>query len=206
MSTKKKSMTAAELLEQLKNDNDYQEMMKTKEAKFKKFEDLLNKDEQPIIEALKNVGIKVNSVWDLVNTSISYPNAIPVLVEHLQKSYHLRTKAGIARALAVKEAKDIAWDTLLNEYEKAIPDEKIEDPNKKGYKQGLSTAISYLADINRIEVILKLIQNKKHGSSRVFFVDNLFKWRTENKVMETVEKLKNDKDVSAMIEERFKIK
>ncbi|MCK4797178.1 MAG: hypothetical protein KAT05_07335 [Spirochaetes bacterium] len=202
----KKQMTATELMAHLQNNNKYQEMKNKKEKQFSDFEEELNKDEKPIIQALKNVGLDVNSIWDLVNTTKPYPEAIPVLIKHLTKPYHLRTKAGIARSLAVKDAKNTAWSILLSEYDKATSDEKINDPQKKDYKDGLAVAISFLADKENIDTILDLIQDKKRGSCRVFFVDNLFKWRTESKVMEVVEKLKNDKDISTMIKEKFKIK
>lgn len=206
MSAKKTSMTATELLEMLKKDKQYQEKRKKRDLEIEKFKKLLHEDSLPLIQALEKVGVQVKSVWDLVNTQKSYSEAIPVLIDHLSKSYHLRTKAGIARALAVKESIGIAWDTLIDEYRKAIPDEKIQDANKKGYKEGLASTISFLADRSTCETILTLIQEKEHGASRVFFVDNLFKWRSDKKVLEVVESLKNDKDVSAAIKEIFKLK
>lgn len=205
MSTKKTKITAAELMERLQKDKKYQVIMKEKEKKLKEFQELLNKDEKPLIQAVEKVGIKINSVWDLVNTSKSYTEVIPVLIEHLTKPYHQRTKAGIARALAVPEAKELAWDVLLSEYNKAVSDEKIEDPNKKGYKDGLAVAISFLADKSRIDIIFDLIQDKKHGKSRVFFIENLFKLRREDKVIQFAQKIKDDKDLSTLIKEKFKI-
>jgi len=197
-----KKMTAAELMSQIQNNQNYQKTIKEKEEKFKEFEELLKKDELPIIQSLNKVGISVTSVWDLVNTKKSYSLAIPILIEHIKKPYHLRIKAGIARTLAVPEAKELAWDVLLSEYEKAVPDENIDDPNKKGYKDGLALAISFLAD----EIILKLVKDKKHGASRVFFIEKLYNFKTNEDVIAGINNLKKDTDLSKMIKEKFKIK
>jgi RNAse (barnase) inhibitor barstar len=207
MNTKKTKtkITAADLMGRLQKDKGYTGIMKEKEEKLKEFQELLNKDEQPIIKDIENVGIKINSVWDLVNTSKPYPVAIPFLIKHLKKNYHQRTKAGIARALAVPEASESAWEVLLDEYDKAISDEEIKDPKRRGYKDGLAAAISYLADKNRMDIIFKLVVDKRHGKSRVFFVENLFKWREEDEVMQIVLKIKDDKDLSTAIKEKFKI-
>jgi RNAse (barnase) inhibitor barstar len=207
METKKTKtkITAAELMERLQKDKEYTGIMKEKEEKLKDFQELLNNDEQPIIKDIEKVGIKINSVWDLVNTSKPYPVAIPFLIKHLKKNYHQRTKAGIARALAVPEARESAWEVLLDEYDKAISDEEIEDPKKRGYKDGLAAAISFLADKNRIDIIFELVRDKRHGKSRVFFVEKLFKLRGEYEVMQIVLKIKDDKDLSTAIKEKFKI-
>lgn len=207
MNTKKTKtkITAAELMERLQKDKEYTGIMKEKEEKLKEFQELLNKDEQPIIKDIEKVGIKINSVWDFVNTSEPYPVAIPLLIKHLKKNYHQRTKAGIARALAVPEARESAWEVLLDEYDKATSDEEIEDPKKRGYKDGLAAAISFLADKSRMDIIFELVRNKRHGKSRVFFVENLFKLREEAEVMQIVLKIKGDKDLATAIKEKFKI-
>ena len=51
--------------------------------------------------ALAEVGVEVESVWDLVNSKDDhYADAVPVLVEHLQdESYPDRVREGIARSV-----------------------------------------------------------------------------------------------------------
>jgi len=74
---------------------------------------------------------------------------------------------------------------LLDEYNKAISDEEIEDPKKRGYKDGLAAAISFLG-IKQNGYHFELVRDKRHGKSRVFFVENLFKLREEAEVMQIV--------------------
>ncbi|MEC3876014.1 hypothetical protein [Chryseobacterium salviniae] len=72
-------------------------------------------------ELLKEIelnGLKVNELWDLVNTREPYPEAVDILTEHLKKPYHIKNKEGIVRALGVKEAGVKTLRTLLEEYPK----------------------------------------------------------------------------------------
>ena len=44
-------------------------------------------------ELLKEIelnGLKVNELWDLVNTRQPYPEAVDILTEHLKKPYHIK--------------------------------------------------------------------------------------------------------------------
>jgi hypothetical protein len=52
-------------------------------------------EDAKIARKLRGAGVMVESVYDLVNTNVSYPNAIPILLEAL--------KAGIEHA-GTKEA------------------------------------------------------------------------------------------------------
>jgi hypothetical protein len=57
------------------------------EAAFRAAEALLLQD-------LAHAGVVVESAWTLVNTAESYPEAIPVLVAHLQRDYPDRVLEG----------------------------------------------------------------------------------------------------------------
>ncbi|MEO0249525.1 MAG: hypothetical protein ABIN58_08295, partial [candidate division WOR-3 bacterium] len=63
-------------------------------------------EDQVIVCALRDeAGLEVSSVWDLVNTSEPYPEAIPVLIKLLSQIEEPHMKEGIVRALTVKEAR-----------------------------------------------------------------------------------------------------
>lgn len=55
----------------------------------------------------------MDSVWDLVNSSEPYIDALPILLDHLDKPYSLKTKEGIVRAITVEEARGLAGEKLL---------------------------------------------------------------------------------------------
>jgi hypothetical protein len=102
----------------------------------------LRVEEEPILSDLRVAGWNVNSVWDLVNTSTRYAEIIPILLKRLKLPYSDRTKEGIARALAVPDART-AWPILVTEYRKA----PIGDENgiRLGGKDGLAAALSATA-------------------------------------------------------------
>jgi hypothetical protein len=114
-------MTRTELEEMISNtENPLQKL---------KLQDILNKmvffetEQKPLICDLKDIGIIVNSVWDLVNNRPhphlksnfigQYNIAYPVLVKHLDYEYHPKIKEGIIRALTEKSAAKIATIKIL---------------------------------------------------------------------------------------------
>ena len=115
MARKKGGIGAWELMQQLQADPEWVARRDAREAKRAKAEALFKIEEEPIIADLAASGVEVDDVWDLVNTNASYPAAIPVLLDHLRRSYHVRIREGIIRALTVKEAKGLAGDAILNE-------------------------------------------------------------------------------------------
>lgn len=58
------------------------------------FEEEMSLAEQPVVQALAEVGVEVQSVWDLVNTSSDYSQAVPVLQEHLQDATYPAAGSG----------------------------------------------------------------------------------------------------------------
>jgi hypothetical protein len=116
--------------------------------------------EAPLVQDLRAAGLRLNSVWDLVNTTARYPRALPILVEHLQRPYPDAIRDGIARALAVREAR-FAWRTLVEQYQK--------EPEGRA-KQGLAAAISATASDEVMDELIGLARNKQLGETRGFFL------------------------------------
>lgn len=58
----------------------------------------LRRAQAPLIEALQKMGV-VESVWNLVNTREAYPQALPVLLEHVQRPYPDVVREGCTLAL-----------------------------------------------------------------------------------------------------------
>ncbi len=113
------SMTLDEFHAQLKAEGRYDayiERKRQQEQDRRKRQSELRGEEHAILDDLKQLGYReVQSVWDFVNTDDPYPEAIPVLFEHLQKQYPDSIREGIARALSVPAARHL-WPKLLEIY------------------------------------------------------------------------------------------
>jgi hypothetical protein len=115
MNRRKGYVSAVDLMAKLQSDPEWVAQNAEREAKRVAAEARFRVEEEPIIRDLAKAGYDVGSVYDLVNTTASYPSAIPVLLDHLSRDYHPRIRQGIGRALAVVEAQGLAGPTLLHE-------------------------------------------------------------------------------------------
>ena len=114
MPKKQTTVGAADLMAELRSNPEWVRKNEEREAKRRADEDRFKVEEEPIATDLGGVGLKVGSVWDLVNSSASYPAALPILLEHLRRPYHPRIREGLARALAVQEAEGIAGGPVID--------------------------------------------------------------------------------------------
>jgi hypothetical protein len=110
---KRGEKTADELLAELENDPEWVARRDTREAEMRAKEERYLKEEAPLREELHRLGYPVKWVWDFVNTAQSYPDAIPTLIDHLQRPYSDEVREGIARSLAVREARGQAGDAIV---------------------------------------------------------------------------------------------
>lgn len=136
-------------------------------------EEAYKKDEEPLLKDLADIGLKIESVWDLVNANYSYKEAIPILINHLSKNYNLRNKEGIIRALTVKEAAGIACKAIINEYHNAPKD-------NFHYRWVFGNAIVVTISKNCLDDVIKIVQDKSNGKSRQEFVIALSKFKLES--------------------------
>jgi hypothetical protein len=156
-------------------------------------EGLLREEVKPLTDELATVGIKAD-VWDLVNTSARYEEAIPILVKHLRKPYHRKNKEGIVRALAVKEAKGIANKTIMEEYRKAPKEDHH-------FRWAFGNTLNVIVTRDDLDDLIEIVLDETNGNSRQMFVRALAKLKLP-RVKETLHKLTNDK--SFMVAEEAK--
>ena len=130
------------------------------------------KEYSSMTSELADVGVMISSVYDLVNTAKSYPNAIPILLNHVNKDYHERNKEGIIRALAVKEARGKASPILIAEYHRTPKD-------KMSLRWAIGNTIRMTITEDDVESILPIVQDKTNGTSRQMFVVALGKVKSE---------------------------
>lgn len=159
-----KKITAAELMSQLAADPKWVAARAREDAERSARTAELQRAEAPLVDELRGAGVKVGSVWDLVNTPGSYPAAVPILLAHLSRPYPPAVREGIGRALAVPETKNAGWDLLLKMYR--------EEPHGRA-KDGIGVAIAATADDDVLTDVLAMIRDPRHGSSRLFFLRTL---------------------------------
>ena len=156
-------MTAAEVMAKLNADPEFVARRAKQEEELQRREAEFRRAETPLVEELRAAGFPVESAWDFVNTSDSYPKALPILLKHLPRPYPGRVREGIARALAVPEAK-FGWDVLTRLYR---------DENDRWVKGGLAVAIANTSDDEVIGEVIALARDRQHGSSRLLLLSAL---------------------------------
>ena len=184
----KKKVTAEEFLAQLNADPEYRKNRAEAEKMRAQRAADLSGAEAPLIEELQSVGVVVNSAWDLVNKSGEHPKVLPILLDHLQRPYPAPVREGIARALAVREAK-FAWDRLKQLYQ----NEREARP-----KDGLAVALAAIADDKKIEDVIRLAKDATNGSSRVLLLSALERSRNPQ-AHKILTELESDQDLKKEI-------
>jgi hypothetical protein len=157
--------------EMLRTDPDYRARVEAVAAERKTRSQALEEAEKPILADLWTVGIKVASVWDLVNTSEPYPEALPVLMKHLERGgYPDRVMESLGRSLAVKPAHPY-WGTFRDLYLRA---------SGPGEHEGLAVALAACATPDDFDSLVALLDADTGGNSRIHFLRPIFKLSREH--------------------------
>lgn len=199
MTKKRGPNTAAELDAELQNNPEFVARSRQREQELADLASRLRIEEEPLLADLREIGWNVNSVWDLVNSSIRYDKAVPILLKHLLLPYSDRTREGIARALAVPEPSVAnAWPMLVSEYRKAPIG--YESGIRLGAKDGLAVTLSVIAKhtSGHIEEIVDLVKDRSLGSSRLLLLSALRKSKTAV-AGEAIEALASDPELAKEI-------
>jgi hypothetical protein len=154
-----KSMSAAELMAQLQSDPEFVRKNEERETQRRAVEAELGAEERPILAELAKAGVRVASVWELVNAKSSYAAAIPVLTKHLRLPYHPKIREGIARALTVKEAQGVAGRVILDELKRGAE-------NSREVRWALANALTQAADVSMAEEIKVLVADARYEDVR----------------------------------------
>lgn len=154
---------------------------------------LLEKEDQRVTAELQKVGIRINGVYDLVNSRRSYKEAIPVLVKLLPSIKDDRIKEGVVRALAVKEA--VGGDVsraMIREFEGISPSPP---PSMQALKWAIANTLSVVARDPVFEEIAALVRDKRHGKAREMLAVALGNMK-DSRVIDVLVKLLNDDEVA----------
>lgn len=158
-------LTAEEVVRQreamLRDDPAYRARVEEVEAEREERARRLREAEAPIVAELDGAGVSVSSVWDLVNTSVPYPDALSILLSHLKRGgYPEPVMESLGRALAVKPA--VAWwDDLKQLYLSA---------RGPGEEDGTAVALAACATKAQLDDLIGFLQVEERGESRIFFV------------------------------------
>lgn len=157
-------ISAEDLLAELEADQVYQAEIKRQDEELERKAAEWRQAEAPLVEELRGAGFEVESAWDLVNTSTPYPAALPILLEHLGRPYPDRVREGIARALAVRDAR-FGWVTLVRLYRA--------EPVGSDAQGGLAVALAAASDDDVIDELISLARDPAHGESRILLLRGL---------------------------------
>lgn len=183
---KKKPITAEELMKQLESNKEFQARKRAKQKALAAREADFRKAEQPLIERLTPLGFQLSSIWDLVNSNNSYKEALPVLLEELGNDYPEPIREGIARSLAVKEARPY-FDQLVNLYQK----EQV-----GRVRDGLAVAISLAGDLSCFDMVVNLVHDTSSVSSKILLLSFFERYWNEKRAKDFILNLKSDEELS----------
>jgi hypothetical protein len=187
--------TAEQLNAELEADPAYRAMKDRRDRESLEKTVRLMAAEAPLVRELASAGVHIESVWDLVNTKASYSPAIPVLLDHLPRGYPPEIRAGIARALAVKEA-SWAWD-VLRQYFLREP-----EGGRSDVKWALACAVSGAADDEQLEKVIELITDESLGLNRLPLLAVLARSKNQS-ARDTLDKLRADRQLGREVRRLF---
>lgn len=164
MQKRKENMTAAELMAKLNSDPDYLARKAIRESETDALSEACRNDESELVAKLNELGLRVDSVWDLVNNAPhailerkfygSYEIAYPLLVKHLTLSHHPRIREGIIRSLTEKSAKGIASKQLLHE---------LENESQQSHRWAIANALRTMLSRSELEEHLNVEEVYRAG-------------------------------------------
>jgi HEAT repeat protein len=146
-------------------------------------------DAAPVLAALRAQGFEIETVADLFNRKLNYQEAIPTLLDWLQRVTNPDVKEDIVRALSVKWAKDTAAPKLLvTEFERA------EDPTGAGLRWAIGNALEVLANDDIADGMIRLATDRRYGKAREMVVVGLGKLKNP-RVTDVLLNLLSDEEV-----------
>lgn len=146
---------------QLQNDQEYQRRAQAADSERQARARELRRAEEPIVADLRDAGVEVNSIWDLVNTSDPYPAALPILMAHLERGgYPDRVMESLGRALAVTPSVEF-WERLKARYL---------TPGNPGEEDGVAVALAACATAAQLDDLIGFLSLPERGESRIYFI------------------------------------
>ncbi|WP_148649578.1 hypothetical protein [Lysobacter antibioticus] len=163
-------------------------------------------EQKPILSELRGVGVLTESIWSLLKRTEPYPEAIPILLKHLQLPYSDVTRDGLARALAVPEPEvHAAWPILVQQYITCPTGRGIVAPGETeewplGAKDGLACALTMAVTEATLPEFISLVRDRSQGEGRVLLLSVLKKRRKKDpQIAQVIAELAGDPDLKKEI-------
>ncbi len=163
-----KKKTAAEFVaEQRANPGYVEQSRRLREETAERFM-AHQAEERPVIEAIHQAGVPwVSTVWDTGGVAATHPYILEILIDHLQRQHPEKVREGIARAIAVPQARRF-WDTLLTLFV-SHPDGSVTNRTK----WAIGCALAASADASVVDDVIALMREPTHGANRAAFLEFL---------------------------------
>jgi len=121
------------------------------------------------IGEMAELGLSIESPWDLVNTKRSYRAAIPVLIGWLERAdddvpahERSRFREALVRSLAVKQARGVAAPALLREFRRSDA--------SSDYRWAVGNTLEVVADDTVFDEVADLARDRGYGRDRQMVV------------------------------------
>lgn len=184
-SRRKRAMSAAEFVDQLKSDPAYVSRMRDLETRRRVAIAEHREASRPVTEALADVGIRVESLDELRRSGRPYSAAVPVLLEWLATVANHGVRESIVRTLSVPWAAPAAIRPMV---------EAFRNENHDGVRWAMGNALSIIADASVFEEVTALALDVRYGTSRQMLAYALARMKTARAIPVLIEMLK-DADV-----------
>ncbi len=166
MGKNSKAITAAELLAQLAKDPDYQRREAEWTASSRAHALELREDERGLVSDLRRCGVRLESIWDVIDSRAMPSGAVTVMIRHLQEPHEPPIRDGIARALAGGAPAD--RPRVRSALRHALSRER--DQN---VRDALYLSIGQLAEPDQLDEILELMNDPGGGDARIMLLPAL---------------------------------
>ncbi len=157
-------ITAAEYIRRTENDPAYQARLREMEAEREQLRQRCTEDEAGLVGELRALGLRVESVYDLVNNHPHpvlqnkfigpYRQAYPVLLKHLRLAHEPNIREGIIRALIVRDLPVEAHSLLL---------EQLRSENNRIHRGCLALALRKALGKRKAELIPEIRATLQEG-------------------------------------------
>lgn len=141
-------------------------------------------DKERLIQEVREKGIEITDINDLMKINMKYRDLIPILLKYLNEVTDVSDKEFIVRCLGVKGFAEAA-KPLINEFYKS---------SNITYKWAIGNSLSIISDIESVPELITIAQEKEHGIARQMIVDGLGAYKSDD-VKAVLVRLLNDDEV-----------